>query len=118
MSESSFSSTSSSCSSSSASSSSSSKSSASFVDDFLAASPVMLFCRTMDRQQRELHAGAHLVGQGAGHCGGASGGAGSGAGAGKVAGQIDGYDEAGDMGHEFIPQGRGQGDIAVVQGGG
>ena len=88
------------------------------MEDFLEDSPVSPFCRTIDRQQSELHAGAHIDGQGAGHCEGASGGAGSGAGAGKVAGQVDGYDKVGDMGHELIPQGRGHGDIAAVQGGG
>lgn len=71
----------------------------------------------MDRQQNELHAGAHIDGQVPGHCGGGTG-AGSGAGAGTVAGQIDGYAKVGDMGHVAIPQGRGQGDMAVVQAGG
>jgi len=41
----------------------------------------------MDRQQNELHAGAHIDGQDIGHCGG---GIGAGAGAGTVAGQTDG----------------------------
>ena len=47
----------------------------------------MLLWRIMDRQQNELHAGAHIDGQDIGHWGG---GIGAGGGAGTIAGQTVG----------------------------
>ena len=81
----------------------------------MADSPILFLWPISDRQQNELHAGAHCGGQDIGHC---EGGKGAGIGAGIGAGQTDGYGKDGDIGQVAIPQGEGQGYIEPTQGGG
>lgn len=87
------------------------------MDDFLADCPILFLWPIRDRQQNELHAGAQRDGQDIGHWGG---GIGPGYGTGAGAGQTDGYGRDGDIVHEDIPQGEGQGymEPVVPQGGG